>query len=171
MGKAGFEDDQLIDISSLRVDTVVSAPATPPSGQEQLYHRASKFRKKSDAGVEKTIGPQDANEVPTAVTTADNALVGSDIQAILNKYFGPTNSEKATYLGNGEVDFVEFFSNPSQVVANRVAKVTFTYDGNLNPTGEVLLLYDTDGTTVLKTVTFTHTFTGTDYTNTTQVTS
>lgn len=171
MGKAGFTEDALIEIARIEVDDLDAAPAAPVAGQEAIYHRATKFRKKGSAGVEKTVGPQEAFEVDTATAVADNVLVGSTVQAILNKYYGPTNSEKATYLGNGEVDFIEFFSTPTQVVANRVAKATFTYDGNLNPTSEAIQLYDTNGTTVLKTLTFTHTFIGGDYDKTTQVTS
>lgn len=169
--KAGFIDDRLFDISSVCMDDLVSAPAAPPAGQLEIYSRSDRLYKKNSSAVEKIVGPQNADEVPVNTGTGDNTLIGAEVQAILNKYYGPTNSEKAAYLGNGEVDYVEFFKNATQTTGNRIAKATFTYDGNLNPTSEIILVYDADGTTVLKTMTFTHTFISGDYDKTTQVTS
>lgn len=169
--KAGFRDDALFDIASIAMDDNVSAPLAPESSQLSIYARDSRLYKKNPANVEQIVGPQVAGEVDATTTVAANVLVGSTVQAILDKYYGPTNSEKATYLGNGELDYVEFFKNSTQTTGNRICKATFTYDGNLNPTSEIIQLYDTDGTTILKTLTFTHNFSGTDYTHTTQVTS
>lgn len=83
----------------------------------------------------------------------------------------PDDSQATTYLANGEVDYVEYYSSASQITTNRIAKVTIGYDGSLNPTSETWLIYNTNGTTVLRTITLTHSFTGVDLTNTVQVTS
>jgi hypothetical protein len=171
MGKAGFDEDALIEISRIEHDDLSVAPANPPSGQLSTYARSGKIKQKTSAGVEKTVGPQVASEIDVNTTTADNTLVGATTQAILDKYFGPTNSELPTYLANGEVNFIEYFKSATQTTGNRIAKVTFTYDASLNPTTETLQLFDTDGTTVLKTVTYTHTFVSSEFTKTTQVTS
>lgn len=169
--KAGFSDDALFEIASISMDDNVAAPLAPESGQLSIYARDSRLYKKTPANVEQIVGPQVAGEVDATTTVAANVLVGATVQAILDKYYGPTNSEKATYLGNGELDYIEFFSSATQTTGNRIAKATFTYDGSLNPTSEVLQLFDTNGTTVLKTVTFTHTFVSSDYDKTTSATS
>lgn len=83
----------------------------------------------------------------------------------------PDWSEKPTYLANGELDYLELFTTSTQITANRLAKIQMTYDGSLNPTTEAWSIYDTDGTTVLRTVTFTHTFTSNDLTNSVVATS
>lgn len=81
----------------------------------------------------------------------------------------PDDSQKITYSGVNITD-VEFFLTASQVVANRVAKVTIAYSG-INPSTETWVIYGPNGTTVLKTFTLTHTFSGVDLTNTAQVTT
>lgn len=59
---------------------------------------------------------------------------------------------------------VEFFNSASFVNANRIARVDLTYSSNL-PTTEALLIYDTDGTIVLRTYTWSYTYTGDDLTS------
>jgi hypothetical protein len=170
--KAGFNDDQLFDIASVCLDNKqASPPATPPSDQTEVYVKDKKVYKKDDAGLEIKIGPQDAN-VTEYINTTVNTAVGDTLQDFINKACAPTNSQKATYLGNGEVDYVEIFSGPSQITANRVARVDMAYDGSLNPTTETWVHYDpADGSTVLKTHTKTHSWVGADYDKTTSVTS
>lgn len=59
------------------------------------------------------------------------------------------------------------YSNTSQITANRTASVTYTYNVEDQPTVEVWTLYDTtDGTSVLRTTTYTHTWVGDDITKT-----
>lgn len=82
----------------------------------------------------------------------------------------PDDSQKITYLPSGDIDFVEFFSSATQIVANRIAKVTIGYTG-FDPTSETWLIYDLDGTTILKTILLTHTYSGSDLTQTVQVTT
>lgn len=76
----------------------------------------------------------------------------------------PRTYEKATYLANGEIDYIEFFNSNTFITANRVAKISFTYDVNIDPTAEVVALYDTNGSTILRTITWSHIFSGGDLT-------
>lgn len=100
-----------------------------------------------------------------------NTAIGYNVQDIINDLATPDVSSKPTYLGNGELDYIEFFKGPTQITSNRRAKATITYDVNLDPSNETWLLYDTDGTTVLKTVVVTYTFVSSDLTKTERVTS
>ena len=91
------------------------------------------------------------------------------VQENANYYFGKTNSCKVGYLGNGEIDYYEIYSTPGQAAGDRLARVDVTYDGSLNPTAEAWKFYDSDGSTILKTVTLTHNWTGVDYDKSTTV--
>lgn len=120
--------------------------------------------------------PYSKEAIPNAedvavVTTSANTLVGADLQDILNKLNRPSVSQKPTYLGNGDLDYITFYKNSTQTTENRIAAVLLTYTSGL-PTSETWTLYsDTDGTTVLKTITLTNTFTSGDLTNTTMSTT
>lgn len=57
---------------------------------------------------------------------------------------------------------VEYFSSSSFITANRVARSDLTYTGDLVTT-EALKVYDTNGTTILKTYTWTYTYSGVDF--------
>lgn len=81
----------------------------------------------------------------------------------------PDGSQKITYSGT-DISFVEFFETSSQITANRRAKVTITYTSG-NPSSEQWLIYDTDGTTVLRTVTYTYTLTSGDITSMSEATT
>lgn len=100
-----------------------------------------------------------------------NTMIGVNVQDAINELSSPDVSSKPTYLGNGELDFIEFFKGATQTTINRRAKATIAYDVNLDPSTETWLLYDNDGTTVLKTVVVTYTFTGSDLIKTERVTS
>ena len=55
---------------------------------------------------------------------------------------------------------VTYYSSSTQTTANRIMKTDLTYNTDLNPTTEVTKIYKTtDGTTILKTVTLTYTWT------------
>jgi hypothetical protein len=73
-------------------------------------------------------------------------------------------------LGGGDLDFLEFFNSPTQITANRIARVDMTYSGG-NPATEVWKIYDSDGTTVLRTITLMHTFVTNNWTKTEQATT
>jgi hypothetical protein len=88
------------------------------------------------------------------------------------KFTVPDCSQKPDFLANGEVNYVEFYESATQTTINRRVRVDMTYDGSLNPTTEVWKYYDpSDGTTVLRTITLTHTWSGVDLTKSTEVTT
>jgi hypothetical protein len=119
------------------------------------------------------IAIPDAVDVPIEIGTGDNTVnpEADNIQAFINAACPPTNSYKPTYLANGEVNFLEVFSGPTQTTPNRIARVDLTYTGD-DPTTEAWKLYDSsDGTTINKTVTLTHVWTANDWTSTTTVTT
>jgi hypothetical protein len=83
----------------------------------------------------------------------------------------PDGSEKYTYNINELISTVEFYITSSQITANRKAKVDITYNVSQMPTTEVWSLYDINGTTILRTITYTFTYTGDNITNVTEVTT
>lgn len=88
------------------------------------------------------------------------------------KFTVPDCSYKPDFLANGEINFVEIYSGATQTTINRRVRVDLTYDGSLNPTVEAWKFYDeSDGTTVLRTITITHTWSGVDLTKSTEVTT
>jgi len=87
------------------------------------------------------------------------------------KFTCPDASQKATFLSSKELDFVEFFDGATQTTPNRRVRVDSVYTG-IDLTSEVWKIYDpSDGTTVLRTITHTHTYTGGVYEKTTEVTT
>jgi hypothetical protein len=74
----------------------------------------------------------------------------------------PLTTQKYTYSGNN-LTVIEQYNSVTQITANRITRTDITYFGN-NPTTEVTVVYDTDGTTVLRTTTWTYTFTGNNLT-------
>jgi hypothetical protein len=113
-----------------------------------------------------------AKALPFDSVAAETTLVGDNVQEVINLMSLPTASHKPEFLGNGELDKVTIYRTSSQITANRLAVVQLAYDGNLNPTSETWTYYSPlDGTTVIKTIVLTHTFTGVDLTNTTTVTT
>lgn len=108
----------------------------------------------------------------TALSQQNNSIVGSTVQEFIDRQWEASESEKPTYNADGTINYIEFFSTSSQVTANRTFKISLTYDANQQPLTETLLIYSkTDGTSVLKTVTKTYTWSGSVFTNKTQVTS
>lgn len=98
--------------------------------------------------------------------------VGNNLQDYIQRYNEGAYSILPAYLLNGEVDTVTYYSSATQINANRIAQVQLSYDSNLNPITETWVYYDkTNGTTVLKTVTRTHTFTNNEYVKTETVTT
>lgn len=170
MGRVGWDEDTLKEVARIEHDDLSASPSSPVAGQLSHYAKSGRFHQKTSAGVEKVVGPQVASEVDLATAITDNAVLGASVQDFINRIYGPTNSEKATYLGNQELDYVEIFNSPSQVTENRRAKIQLAYSSD-NVSSEVVSLYDTNGTTVLKTITLTHSYTGTDYNTTTTVIS
>lgn len=110
-----------------------------------------------------------AEDMSIAKTTSDNTLIHADMQSVLDNLYMPNLSQKPTFSGI-DLTNVEFFEGATQTEPNRRMRVDITYSSN-NPTSEVWKLYDTDGTTILKTVTFTNTWSGFDLTSQTMATT
>lgn len=113
-------------------------------------------------------GPNKAYVDPPVDTTS--ALVGTDVKDVWKRLYWPTTSRLPVFAANGTITSVTFFQGSTQNTINRMAQVTLTYDANLDPATETTVLYSlTDGTTVLKTITKTFTFTAGVLANVTQV--
>jgi len=94
-----------------------------------------------------------------AFENLDTFLVQKVGRALVNLF--PDLYQKITYTGVLPTA-LEFFNSSSFVSANRVARYDFTYTGDLL-TLEVLVIYDSTGVSVLRTYTWTHTYSGFDY--------
>lgn len=87
------------------------------------------------------------------------------------KFTVPDCSYKPTFLGNGDLDFQETFEGATQTTPNRRVRTDMTYSSGL-PATEVVKIYDpADGTTILRTITITYTFSGGALTNAVEVTT
>lgn len=71
-------------------------------------------------------------------------------------FFSDAHSQKVTYTGGGDVDYIEFFSGAVQSTINRMLKITIGYTSG-DPSSETWEFYDSDGTTVLETRVYTYT--------------
>ena len=91
-------------------------------------------------------------------SVAANTVIEDDLQDFINSEHNTSDSEKVTLDVNGDIAFVEVFRSSSQVESNRKSKTTYGYDVNLQPITETCFMYDTNGTTILKTVTSTLTW-------------
>lgn len=83
----------------------------------------------------------------------------------------PDQSEKPTYNASGDLDYIEIFKSSTQTTGNRRAKITMAYDANKYPTSETWQIFDTNGTSVLRTVTYTYTITASQLTNAVEATT
>ena len=124
------------------------------------------------------------NYLPTEADPSEDYLAGKgfafeNLNTHLAKKIGglirfqmPDGSMKPTFLGNSEIDYVEYFSGVVQTTINRRLKITMSYDMDLNPTKEVWEWFSiSNGTTVLETITLTHVWSGVDLTKSEEVTS
>ena len=101
-----------------------------------------------------------------------NTYIGENIQDILDRLYGATESTAVSYNADGTINYVTGYSTANQITANRIYRTDFTYDADLYPATESLKLYSlTDGTTILKTIVVTYTFSSGNLITTTQVTT
>lgn len=101
-----------------------------------------------------------AYDVPFNDSASLNTVIGTDVQEVFNRLFEPSESEKPTFAADGTITTLEKFSSATQVTANRTTRIEMTYNSDLNPTQELVKIYDLDdGTTILKTITKTYTWT------------
>jgi hypothetical protein len=94
------------------------------------------------------------------LNTENNTLEGDTVQAYLDLFNGSTESQKPTYNSDGSIGNVEFYSSATQITANRIFRIDMTYNSIGEPTQEVTKIYSqSDGTTILKTITKVYTWT------------
>ncbi len=127
-------------------------------------------------------GGTENDDVPTAVDPSEDyvatkgiAFEGLDthlaekIGGVL-KFTCPDASQKVTYSGVN-VSNIEMFEGATQTTPNRRVRMDATYSGNDLST-EAWKIYDpADGTTVLRTITLTHTYSSGNYESTSEVTT
>lgn len=102
---------------------------------------------------------------------ASNTIIGHSPQQVIDRLYTPSENTTYTYNGDGTVNYIQGFSG-SAITANRLYRIEFTYNADLTPATEVTKLYSTtDGTTILKTITVTYTWSSGVLTQTAQVTS
>lgn len=129
----------------------------------------------NDGGDEIDLGPTEVDPSEDYLATKGLAFENSDDyrvekleRALLEAY--PDGSAKVTYTSNNPT-LIEFFTTATQITANRIASVEITYSGN-NPSTEVLRIYDeADGTTVVRTITKTFTYSSNNLQSYTEVTT
>lgn len=101
-----------------------------------------------------------------------NTYIGHNTQDVLDRLFGASESTAVSYNGDGTINVVTGYASSSQTTANRLYSCTYTYDASLYPATTTLRHYSTtDGTTVLKTIVVTYTWSSGQLITTTQVTS
>lgn len=134
-----------------------------------------KLENPSNGGTEIDIFPTEANPAEDYVAAKGVAFENSDSflmeklgRILVNKE--PDSSVAVTYLVNGEIDYVEYFNSPTQIQANRIARTEFAYSG-VDPQTEIWKLYDSDGSTILRTITVTYTYSGSDIQSAAMVTT
>lgn len=131
------------------------------------YIRPLKIENPVSGGTETDFYPTEAD--PTEDYLAAKGIGFNGDQAFAIDHVGRTLAQKEpfttfaiTYLANGEVDYIDYFNSNTQITANRVYKTTMAYDGNLNPTSATTVIYNTNGTTILRTITETYSYSGAD---------
>lgn len=136
-----------------------------------------KIESSSTGGTEDNMFPHESDPAEDYLAAKGVAFENLDTHLAekvggLLKFTVPDCSYKPDFLANGEVNFLEVFDGATQTTAQRRLRVDMTYDGSLNPTVEAWKFYDpADGTTVLRTITVTHTWSGVDLTKSTEVTT
>lgn len=84
----------------------------------------------------------------------------------------PDFSCAPNFNANGTLNYLEYFLGATQTLANRRARVDMTYDANFDPATEVWKIYSpSDGTTILRTITYTYTFVASVLTNVVEATT
>ena len=111
-----------------------------------------------------------APAVPFLNDKSLNTAIGDSVQDYINIVCNPNTSQKPTYGANGFPTQLIMYDGAVQTTPYRRIQIDLTYDGNELPTTEEWKLYDeNDGTTILKTVTFTYTWVSYQLTNQTMV--
>lgn len=132
--------------------------------------RSLKFENTSNGGTELDFYPTEVNPLEDYSSMKGVAFEGSDefrIEKIGRAIISlqPDGSQKPYYDSNGSVTALEFFNSVTQINANRIARQEINFDSNFNPTSQISIIYDTDGTTNLRSSTSVYTITSYDLTN------
>lgn len=134
-------------------------------------------------GIEKPLkidsGGKKAQLDPATDTVAAQAIAFEGLSTFLAEKVGsilgfrkPDFSAASNFNSDGTLNFVEFFQGAVQTTPNRRMRVDMSYDGDLNPSTEIWRIYSPlDGTTILRTVTYTFTFSSGVLTNIVEATA
>lgn len=68
------------------------------------------------------------------------------------------------YTANHDISYLEYFNSATQITANRILRIDISYDGNFFPLTNVVTMYDNDGSSILRTITYSFTYTSGDLT-------
>lgn len=79
--------------------------------------------------------------------------------------FLPTTKSSVPAFTGDLLTGYTYYSSDTQTEANRVGHSSITYNGSDQPTSAVYTIYKNDGTTVLRTITVSYTWSGDDLTN------
>jgi hypothetical protein len=107
-------------------------------------------------GVDLDVSTEYLYEDKDLPLTATTIFPTEKLKLTLERLFHSAESQNPTYTGDN-ITSVEFYNSATQVVGNRIMKSDLTYTSDL-VTIEAWSIYDTDGITVLKTVTLTYTY-------------
>ncbi len=106
--------------------------------------------------------PQIPSQIKVLVAEVDGVDLSQATERLLTKddlAFGETGDSQKYFESGGNVTAVNFYRGPVQTDDNRKARVDITYSGG-NPTVESWKYYEADGTTIKRTITITHTWSG-----------
>lgn len=125
-----------------------------------------KYESSSTGGTENDFIPTEANPLEDYLAgkgisfeKSDDFLLDKVGRVLVEKF--PSLYQSPTY-SSGNLTVLEFFNSSSFITANRVCRYDFTYNGDSTLATEVLVVYDTNGTTILRTYTWTHTYVSQD---------
>ncbi len=109
------------------------------------------------------------NALGMAFGLDDSFIMDKIGRVIAEKY--PNLYQSASYNVDKTVNYVELYNSNNFITANRIARYDVSYNVNLTPSSETLKIYDTDGTTILRTFTTTYTYSGVDLVSSSEVIS
>ena len=134
-----------------------------------------KLESSATGGTEDDLFPHEADPSEDYLAAKGISFEGLDthlaekIGGVL-KFTCPDSSQKANYTGDS-VSSVEMFQGAVQTTINRRARMDATYTGD-DLTTEAWKIYDpANGTTVLRTITLTHTYAANVYQSTAEATT
>lgn len=123
--------------------------------------KALKIENASTGGTQTDPFPTETNPTQDYLSAKGISFEGLDtfltdkVGRSLVEFF-PDLYQSISYSG-GIPTALEFYNNASFITANRIARYDFTYTTGFL-TSEVLVIYDTNGTTFLRTYTWTHSY-------------